>query len=230
MVRILFGFLLGVLCFIAGGLVWLSSGKPPVAVIDKPFPFERTITHLALDARIKKEMIAIPPVLANEENLVAGARIYADKCAVCHGLHDKPSSIGPDMYPSAPPLWVQHKNSTVVGVSDDPPGETFWKIKNGIRLTGMPMFRNELSDTEIWQVSLLLANADKPLPPGALQLLKVAGAPAPAPAKPPILDQGVLPSHSTDNPGGVSKAEPPAVNAITAADIAAQAATKPKKP
>jgi len=26
----------------------------------------------------------------------------------------------------------------VVGVSDDEPGETYWKVANGIRLTGMP--------------------------------------------------------------------------------------------
>ena len=47
------------------------------------------------------------------------------------------------------------------GVTDDPPGETYWKVANGIRLTGMPSFKGHLNDTEIWQVSLLLANADK---------------------------------------------------------------------
>ena len=48
--------------------------------------------------------------------------------------------------------------------SDDPPGETFWKVSNGIRLSGMPAYHDVLSETQIWQVSLLLANADKPLP------------------------------------------------------------------
>jgi hypothetical protein len=47
------------------------------------------------------------------------------------------------------------------GVTDDPVGETYWKISNGIRLTGMPAYTNSLSQTETWQVSLLLANADK---------------------------------------------------------------------
>jgi hypothetical protein len=75
------------------------------------------------------------------------------------------------MYPRAPQLWEQHKNSDVVGVSDDPPGETHWKVENGIRLTGMPSFKKVLTDTEMWQVTLLLANADKPLPPAALDIL-----------------------------------------------------------
>ena len=47
------------------------------------------------------------------------------------------------------------------GVTDDEPGETYWKVANGIRLTGMPGFNQQLSTTEMWQVSLLLAHADK---------------------------------------------------------------------
>jgi thiosulfate dehydrogenase len=31
---------------------------------------------------------------------------------------------------------------------------------HGIRLTGMPGFRGSLSDTQAWQVSILLAHAD----------------------------------------------------------------------
>ena len=57
-------------------------------------------------------------------------------------------------------------------VSDDPAGETYWKVANGIRLSGMPAFSHVLNQTEMWQVSQLLANADKPQPPGVLTLLK----------------------------------------------------------
>jgi thiosulfate dehydrogenase len=59
-----------------------------------------------------------------------------------------------------------------MGVTDDPPGETYWKVANGIRLTGMPSYRSVLTDTQMWQVSLLLANADKPLPPAAVDLVR----------------------------------------------------------
>ena len=52
----------------------------------------------------------------------------------------------------------------MVGVSDDPVGETYWKVKNGIRLTGMPSFEKALTEDQMWQVSLLLSKADKPLP------------------------------------------------------------------
>jgi hypothetical protein len=36
----------------------------------------------------------------------------------------------------------------------------------------MPAYKDVLTDTQRWQVSLLLANADKPLPPMALAILK----------------------------------------------------------
>jgi len=35
------------------------------------------------------------------------------------------------------------------------------KVVHVIRLTGMPGFRGSLTDTQSWQVSILLANADK---------------------------------------------------------------------
>jgi len=169
--RILFGMILGVLLTPVGLLVWFRYGHPPVAVVDPPFFQERVFTHFLLEDRIDREMQPAAPIPASGENLVAGARIYTAQCAACHGLHGKPSSFGAHMYPAAPPLWEKHHDGDVVGVSDDPVGETYWKVANGIRLTGMPSYKDVLSDTEMWQVSLLLANAAKPLPPAALGFL-----------------------------------------------------------
>jgi thiosulfate dehydrogenase len=170
--RILFGILLGLVLAPAAVFAWFHWGHPPVAVTDPPLPDERKLAHTALDARIARELPGNPPIQADEAAFVAGAQIYRDQCAACHGFHGKPSSFGKHMFPVAPALWEKHKNSDVVGVSDDPPGETYWKVANGIRLTGMPAFREVLSETQLWQVSLLLANADKPLPPAVLQIVR----------------------------------------------------------
>lgn len=143
-----------------------------MAVADPPFPQERMITGIPLNARIDSEMVKTPPIQADENTFVAGAQIYRDQCAACHGLHGKPSSFGAHMFPRAPQLWEKHRNSSVVGVSDDPPGATYWRVVNGIRLTGMPSYSKVLTETEMWQVTLLLANADKPLPPAALDILR----------------------------------------------------------
>jgi mono/diheme cytochrome c family protein len=182
--RILFGVILCLVLVPAIVLAWFRWGHPPVAVADPPFPMERQIVQIPLNARIDREMPGNPPIQGDEGNLVAGAGIYRDQCAACHGFYGKPSSFAAHMYPPAPQLWAQHKNSNVVGVSDDPPGETYWKAANGIRLTGMPAFKDTLTDTQIWQVSLLLANADKPLPPAALQIVRGEEPPAAAPNAP----------------------------------------------
>jgi mono/diheme cytochrome c family protein len=184
--RFLFGIVMGVLLVPLGVLTWFHFGKVPVAVADQPLPQERLITSVPLNARIDRELIKTPPVQASEETFIAGAQIYRDECAACHGFHGKPSSFGGHMFPGAPPLWEKHHNSDVVGVSDDEPGETYWKVANGIRLTGMPSYKEVLTETQMWQVSQLLANADKPLPPAAVEILKgeQPGTPAPVATKP----------------------------------------------
>lgn len=161
--KTLFAFLLGLLAVPMVLFLYFRFGGLPVAVADHPFPFEKQIVKVPLHTRIDAEMPKSAPFAATPSNLIAGAQIYQDKCEFCHGIADATSSAGNAMYPSAPQLWKRHKNG-VVGVSDDPVGETYWKVKNGIRLTGMPSYEKVLSDTEIWQVSLLLSVADKPLP------------------------------------------------------------------
>lgn len=181
--RVLIGVIVGIILVPVAVLAWLHFGSVPVAVSDAPLPQERSITQSALHKRVDREMIATPPIQVNEDNLVSGAQVYHDQCAACHGFHGKPSSFGPHMYPAAPPLFEMHHHGseTMMGVTDDPPGETYWKVANGIRLTGMPSYKQVLSDTQMWQVSLLLANADKPLPPAALALLNGEAQSAAAP-------------------------------------------------
>ena len=176
--RFVVGVILGIVLVPVVVLLYFKAGRVPVAVSDPPFPQERLITSVPLNARIDREMVKNPPVQADETTFVAGAHTYSENCAVCHGFHNKPSKFGLRMFPTAPPLWEKHRHGDVVGVSDDPPGETYWKVANGIRLTGMPAYKELLTDTEIWQVSVLLANADKPLPPAAVAILSGETSPA----------------------------------------------------
>ena len=70
-------------------------------------------------------------------------------------------------------------------MTDDEPGETYWKVANGIRLTGMPAFNQQLSTMEMWQVSLLVANADKLTSPVKAVLANLNAAPLSAEAPTP---------------------------------------------
>ena len=147
------------------GLFYFRFGYAPVATAESPMPFEKQLAHVALHARIEKEAPKSVPIQPSEENYLAGAHLYRTNCAVCHGLPGQaaePTSKG--MFPRPPQLFKG------VGVTDDPAGETYWKVTNGIRLTGMPAYTGSMSKTEMWQVSLLLAHGDK-LPESARTLL-----------------------------------------------------------
>jgi mono/diheme cytochrome c family protein len=156
MSRFVSGFVLGLIILPLFGWLYFRFGYAPVATASSPMPFEKRLAHMALNARIRNEAPKNSPLQASDENYLAGARIYRTNCAICHGLPgqaESPTSKG--MFPRPPELFKGH------GVTDDPAGETYWKASNGIRLTGMPAYTGSLSQTEMWQVSLLLANADK---------------------------------------------------------------------
>src|ERR1039457_4189158 len=97
--RMLLGVLLGILLVPVALLGWLSFGNVPVAVADPPFPQERQITGMLLNARINREMVKSPVIQPDEGSLVAGAHVYSEKCAVCHGFHGKLSVVGEHMHP-----------------------------------------------------------------------------------------------------------------------------------
>ena len=156
MKKFLFGLVVGVYLVPALVYLYIRLGYAPVATSAPALPLERRLAHMALKARIAKEAPGEAPIPPNEANLVAGAKIYRQDCAVCHGLAGQaPSDIAQGMFPKPPQLFEGK------GVTDDPAGETYWKATYGIRLTGMPAFMGALSNEQLWQVSLLLAHADK---------------------------------------------------------------------
>lgn len=176
--RFIVGLVLGLLLFPIGTLAYLHFGDLPIAVADKPFPMESSIAHRSLDARIDREAPKAAPIEPSPTNLLLGAQIYRDNCSGCHGFYGQSSPFAKHIFPAAPQLWAPH-GSGIVGVSDDPVGETYWKVKNGIRLSGMPSYNDMLNETQMWQVSVLLANADKPLPANVLDTVKPPAQPNP---------------------------------------------------
>jgi thiosulfate dehydrogenase len=179
---LLVGIVLGVLLVIVGAYFYFATGRAPVATKAPDMPLEHKFAHMALDAYLDKLPHPNPPVPQDEATFIAGAKVYMDHCAVCHGLPGEPkSAIADGMYPSPPQLFKG------VGVTDDEPWETYWKVNGGIRMTGMPGFAERLSETQMWEVSVLVKNADK-ISPAVKALLvppasatPAATAPAPAP-------------------------------------------------
>lgn len=163
--KFLFGVVVGIFLVAAGVYWYVGSGRMPVATSAPGLPMERTLVKRALKAALKQAPTAVP-IKADEAAFLAGAEVYRNHCAICHGVPGgRKSAIAKGQFPLPPQLFEPDKM-----VTDDSPGETYWKTQNGIRLTGMPGFGNSLSELQMWQVSLLLANADK-ISPAARQAL-----------------------------------------------------------
>jgi thiosulfate dehydrogenase len=143
----------------------IQSGFIPANADAQPSSLETWAAHTSLEATLRRGTPkSANPVALTEQNLLNGVHLFAQNCAVCHGSAKgaaSPSPIAKGLYQKPPQFATD-------GVEDDTEDVSFWKIKHGIRLTGMPSFGYSLSDQEIWTLALFLKHMDK-LPPAAQQ-------------------------------------------------------------
>ncbi len=154
------GFVAAIAASIVGGYFFVTSGALRAGQDSTPGGLEKWAAKSSLHATMRREAQGLkPPLQPTDENLTAGIALYRAHCQVCHGGSDgAASSVAKGLTPN-PPQLAKH------GVEDDPEGEIYWKIAHGIRFTGMPAFRQTLSDSEMWQIALLAKHLDS-LPPG----------------------------------------------------------------
>lgn len=161
---------------VLGAYALIQSGFIPANADAKPGWLETWMAHTSLDATLRRYAPKSQnPVALTDQNLIYGVRLFARNCAVCHGSEKGTASLTPiakGEYPTPPQFATD-------GVEDDAEGDSFWKIKHGIRLTGMPSFGHALSDQQIWTLALFLKRMDK-LPPEVQQAwLQVQNWPVP---------------------------------------------------
>jgi thiosulfate dehydrogenase len=159
------GFLATLVVVLGGAYLVLTNGLIPAGGDTKPSWIEIWAAKTSLRAAMGREAPKDPnPVALTDANLIAGIQLYGTHCAFCHGLAKgaAPSPIAKGLSPKPPQLATE-------GVEDDPEGVSFWKIKHGIRWTGMPFWGGTLNDQQIWSIALFLKHMDK-LPPAAQQV------------------------------------------------------------
>ncbi|HVA63820.1 MAG TPA: cytochrome c [Terriglobales bacterium] len=169
---ILAGVVLGLLALPVVAYVWAFSGRFPVATDSSPLPLEFILAHTALHYAAVRLAPTPPPgaLNVNDADLASAAANYRTDCAFCHGLPNQPTPPQVEgMFPPPPQFFVKP--------DDDHASMIYWRVENGIRLTGMPAFNKSLTDAQIWQLTQLLHKA-KHLPAQALAQL----APEPAAA------------------------------------------------
>ena len=136
-----------------GGWLYLKLGYLDVRATPEPSRLESDLAGTALDAsaarNAPRQQNPIPPT---ETNLLAGARLYRDKCADCHGRPDNPvSDYGRSFNPRAPQFMKEPPHL--------PENQIFYVIKYGVRWSAMPAWGNIMADSEIWQVVAFLNDA-----------------------------------------------------------------------
>jgi len=158
---VLLGIVFTVVAAAIAGYAIIRTGVMPANADEKPPRFEVWAAKTSLHATLRRSAPRVTnPLPSTDQNLIAGVKLYAQNCAVCHGdAGGKATDVAKGLYQKPPQLAKD-------GVEDDPDGVTFWKLSHGIRWTGMPAFGKTLKEDQIWQLTLFLKTMDH-LPPAA---------------------------------------------------------------
>lgn len=164
MKNFLIGIVFTLVVLAAGVAYFVMKGYVDTRADQPPSPLETKIAMRAMDASADRHALDTKnPVAPTEDNLVAGAQLYLNHCAGCHGLPSNPDSQFARSF--NPPVPVFFKDAPDMSES-----ENFFVIQHGVRWTGMPTWNKTLSEPQIWQLVTFLANIEK-LPPAATKVL-----------------------------------------------------------
>jgi mono/diheme cytochrome c family protein len=147
--KVFIGLLAGV-ALAAGLFVWV--GVFNVSAAEKHWKITTQLLEVVRERSIhvRSKDITVPS-LEEVGMLSRGARNFSAMCAQCHlapGMEETELSLG--LYP-APPAFYRSEH----GIHD--PAATFWTIKNGLKLTGMPAWGAFHADQQIWELVAFLS-------------------------------------------------------------------------
>ena len=126
----------------AAGFVWF--GVYDVSATHPHWPVSYWLMETVRERSVQARAAGITPPqgMTSEANVNVGTEHFAAHCAVCHGAPGVPrGEIADGLYPRPADLRNSVKRYT--------PGELFWIVKNGIKMSGMPSWSDH-SDDELW--------------------------------------------------------------------------------
>lgn len=147
--RILVGILLTLAVLALGGVAYIYSGFYNVAASEPHSALGRWVftTTMENSVRAHAEEIDVPD-LTDRAMIRQGAQAYQAMCTSCHlrpGLEGTPVRKG--LKPTPPVLAEGNRW---------PPGEQFWIVKHGIKMTGMPAWGETHGDQALWRIVAFL--------------------------------------------------------------------------
>ena len=90
-----------------------------------------------------------PFALTDSQAVTAGESVYRANCASCHGDHGL--GDGPRA-PYLEPRPANFASPAMQDASQKRPDYLFWRVSDGVPQTGMPSWKDQLSETQRWQV------------------------------------------------------------------------------
>lgn len=155
------------------GVAFIYSGLYDVAASTPDNKLLKNILATTRDRSIARRADGItPPKLDDPQMIRTGLVHYHEMCTTCHGAPGvEVSEIGMGLNPEPPELAAH--------ASADPPGEIFWIVKHGLKMSGMPSFGVTHSDQEIWAIVAFLRKMPKLTPPEYQAMVQQAGLGAP---------------------------------------------------
>ena len=148
------GIVIALLIALAGSL-FIGLGVFNISATEKHWPITSGLIELVRERSIHMRSRDIKaPSLDNAEMLRKGANNYAAMCAQCHLAPDmEPTELNVGLYPQ-PPVFYEADHS----IHD--PAATFWTIKNGLKLTGMPAWGASHTDQQIWELVAFISDLE----------------------------------------------------------------------
>ncbi len=159
------GFLLGAAVAGGAGYLYLHSTphSPEPTAPTSTLPVERPRTEQPAPTPPPSPTPRVAPFGISEDVFESGARQYAARCASCHGTPQKDAATTPP----AKQLWRAARKS----IAAQTPSDLYNEISGGMPAQGMPAYAHTLTETQIWQLALLLKNANGELPDPVVTLL-----------------------------------------------------------
>jgi mono/diheme cytochrome c family protein len=131
-------------------LLYVFSGLFNPSALSPHNSFTKWVINTTEDNSIERRVKKIKmPDLADSSMFKEGFGHYNEMCVICHsapGINE--SEISKGLYPQAPILYQYS--------SQMDPKETFWIIKNGLKMTGMPAFGPTHTDHNIWAITTFI--------------------------------------------------------------------------
>lgn len=149
---------LSVLAVLASFVIALAAGATPNATPANAQPQKTSRYKYQDDALVYAELAKTPekarakrnPMATDPDAIAAGANLFDQHCAECHGDSGEGSRKGPSLLKEP--------------VQTATPGALFWLLTNGVVRRGMPVW-SKLPEPQRWQLVTYIKSLGSPASP-----------------------------------------------------------------